>query len=188
MQTRRSIPRILALIGMLTTALALACGASFELVELDEAQELTIPGALAGQPLEDEELDTGEGFDPLQSPEMEKYGGTAAAIGEATLTGASLTIKEGATNLDFLDSLQFFIASGQDQVLIASEPNVPPNVSWLELDINEDVDLTDFINEGDVRPIIKVTGVGPDVTTTLEIEFTMSLGVSVAETCEAIFQ
>ena len=73
-------------------------------------------------------------------------------------------------------------------MLIASEPNVPPNVSWLELQVADDVDLTDFINEGDVRPIIKATGIGPDVTTTLEVAFTISMGVSVTETCEAIFQ
>jgi len=173
---------------MLAAALALACSGSIELVEIDEDQELTIPGELAGLPLEDEVLDTGEGFDPLESPEMEQYGGTAAAIGEASLTGAELHIVEGADNLDFLDSLQLFIASGQEQVLIASEPNVPPNVSWLELQVADDVDLTDFINEGDVRPIIKATGIGPDVTTTLEVAFTISMGVSVTETCEAIFQ
>jgi hypothetical protein len=166
----------------------LACDTTIELVEIEHAETMTIPGDMPGQPLENQEIDTGEGFDPLESDEMQQYGGTAAAIAEATLNGAELTVTAGGGNLDFLDSIKFFIvAPGLDKQLLASETDVPQGVDWIVLDVNESVDLTDYVNAGTVRPVLEISGVGPDADTALEVWFAMGLGVSVAGTCESIF-
>ncbi len=177
---------ILLLLAVL--AIALACDAEFSLVEIDHAETLPIPAALAGQTLQGEELAAGEGFDPLDSPEMEQYGGPAAAVGEAHVVEASLAAVGGAGNLDFLDEIAFFVtAPGLDRKLLAEQKDIPLGKSWIALQVNEDLDLTDYVTEGVILPVVVVTGVGPDEETSLEIDFTMSLGVSVAGACEAVF-
>ncbi len=169
-------------------AVAMACDADFTLVEIDHSETLPIPSALAGQPLQGEELAAGEGLDPLESPEMEQYGGTAAAVGEAHIVEASLTAIGGAGNLDFLDEIAFFVtAPGLDRQLLADQLDIPAGKSWIALDVNEDLDLTDYVTEGVILPVVVVTGVGPDEETALQIDFTLSLGVSVAGACEAVF-
>jgi hypothetical protein len=171
-----------------TLAVALACSAEFTLVEIDHAETLPIPAELAGQPLQGEELAAGEGLDPLDSPEMEQYGGTAAAVGEAYVVEASLTAIGGAGNLDFLEEIAFFVtAPGLDRRLLAEQMDIPAGKSWVALDVNEELDLTDYVTEGVILPVVVVTGVGPDDETALQIDFTMSLGVSVAGACEAVF-
>lgn len=180
---RRPVLLVLAIL-----AFALACDADFTLVEIDHAETLPIPAALAGQELQGEELAAGEGFDPLESPEMEQYGGTAAAVGEAHVVEASLTAVGGSGRLDFLDEIAFFVtAPGLDRQLLAEQKDIPDGKSWVALQVNEDLDLTDYVSEGVILPVVVVTGVGPDEATSLEIEFTMSLGVSVAGACEAVF-
>ncbi len=185
---KRTWTRLMGLAMMAAAAVYLACDTTIELVSIEHAETLTIPGALAGQPLENEEIDPGQGFDPLESEEMEQYGGTAAAIADATLDGAELRVTAGGDNLDFLDSIKFFIvAPGLDKQLLASETDVPQGVDWLVLDVNDGVDLTDYINAGEVRPVLEISGVGPDTDTALEVWFELGIGVSVAGTCESIF-
>jgi hypothetical protein len=170
-------------------AIALACDAEISLVDIDHAETLPVPSQLAGQTLENEELPAGEGFDPLASPEMEQYGGTAAAVGEAFIVEAQLAAIGGAGNLDFLDAIEFHVtAPGVQRELLASQDQVPKGKSWIALDVNQDLDLTDFVGQGNIQPIIVVSGTGPDQATELEVSFTLSLGVSVASACESLFE
>ncbi len=176
------------LMVLVVLAVALACDAEFDLVDIDHAQTLPIPGEFAGVELQGEVISTGEAFDPLDSPEMDQYGGPAAAVGEAHVVSASLTAVGGSGRLDFLDEIAFFIsAPGLDRKLLAEQTDIPDGKSWVALQVNEELDLTDYVTEGAIVPEVVVTGVGPDEATSLEIDFTMSLGVSVAGACEAIF-
>ena len=182
-QLRRPLLLIAAI-----AAVALACDAEINLVDVDHEESLPIPAELAGQDLDHEEFLAGEGFDPLTSPEMEQFGGTAAAVGEAHVLTVELAAVGGAGNLDFLDAIEFHIsAPGMQRRLLASQDEIPMGKSWISLQVNDDLDLTDYIGGGAIQPIIVVTGTGPDQATELNVAFTMSLGVSVASACESIF-
>jgi hypothetical protein len=174
-------------IALVVVAVAFACE-GIDLVDISHDQDLPLPPGLQGQPLVDEVITSPEGFDPLSSPEMEKYGGPAAAIGEASVVEATLEVTEGAPNLDFLDSIEFWVkTANSDPVLLASEPNVPAGKQWIELQVDDNVDLTDLVDDGEMFPEMVISGTGPDEATILNVAFTVSLGVSVESTCDAIF-
>lgn len=186
MQTRSGWAKLAGGLGLIVVIVAFACG-SLDLVEISHDQDLPLPQGLAGQPLVDEIVTSPEGFDPLSSPEMEKYGGTAASIGEAGVVEATLEITEGAANLDFLDSIEFWVkTANKSPVLLASETNVPTGKQWIELQVEDGVDLTDLVDDGEMFPEMVISGTGPDENTILNIAFSISLGVSAESTCDAI--
>jgi len=186
MKSRSRWARLLGVIGLTVVAVAFACG-GLDLVTVSHDQDLPMPAALQGQPLVDEVVTAPEGFDPLATPEMEKYGGTAAAIGEANLELATLEIIEGADNLDWLDSIQFYVKTeNHDPVLLAEETDVPGGVQWIDLTVDGGVDLTDLVDDGELIPEMVISGTGPDTNTILNVAFEISLGVSVESTCDAI--
>ncbi len=187
MRKRTGWPRAIWITAMIGAALVFACDAGLDLVEVSHDEDLPLPPGLQGQPLVDEVVTAPGGFDPLASPEMEKYGGTAAAIGEAELVEVILEVAEGAPNLDFLDSIEFYVKTANaDPVLLASETNVPAGKQWIELQPT-DADLTDMVDDGEMIPEMVISGTGPDEATILNVAFTISLGVSVESTCDAIF-
>jgi len=174
--------------SMLAGVVVLACAAEIDLVEIEHAEQLTVPNTLPGQPIDDLELPAGDGFDPMESEELDKYGGAAAAVADVTLVEASLTVIAGEPNLDWLDFIAFYLEQpGGDKVLLAQAEEIPLNSEWVPLSVHDDVDLTDYIGDGKLLPSVKVTGVVPDSETEIEIAFVMSMGVSVADTCAQIF-
>lgn len=188
---RRSFPRTIWMLAMLLGAVALACDTSMSLVEVDETQEFDFPLAGTGDEILDQTIEIGEGFDPLESPEMEEYGGTAAAVGEVFLEECGLSVLDGMDNLDFLTSVAFYVeAPGMDRVLLAVKDTIPAGVKRVEMDV-KDVDLADYVAAGALIPSMVVSGVddAPAPTmATMEISFSLSMGVSLASTCESIFE
>jgi hypothetical protein len=188
MQRRQGWRRGIWWMAMLTGVVVLACAGEIDLIEIEHAEELTIPAPLPGEPLDNVDVPAGEGFDPLDSPELEQYGGAAAAVADVTLVEASLAVVDGAPNLDWLDFIAFYLEEpGGEMKLLAQAEEIPPNSQWVQLVVHDDVDLTDYIGEGNLLPVVRVTGVVPDVETKVEISFVMSMGVSVADTCAQIF-
>ena len=190
MRRRIGWRRVTWLVAMGVIAAFLACDTSIDLVEVEESASMPIPTTGKGLMFDMEEFEVGEGLDPMDSPEMEQYGGTAAAVAEVYLTHASLTVTDGAPNMDFLDFIALYVeAPGMDRVLLAQEDDVPAGKTHLPLDVH-DVDLSDYVTAGLVQPIVVVSGIEPDLDpgslTTLRLDFTMSMGVSVAGTCEAL--
>ena len=187
---RRRFPRTLTMMAMLLGAIVLACDTSMSLVEIDEAQDFQFPIAGTGTEF-DEEFEVGEGIDPLESPEMEEYGGTAASVGEVYLEEAGLSVTDGMDNLDSLTSVAFYVeAPGMDRVLLAVKDSIPPGVKRVEMDV-KDVDLADYVAAGALIPSMVVSGVddAPAPTmATMELSFALSMGVSLASTCESIFE
>jgi len=123
---------------------------------------------------------------------MEEYGGTAAAVGEVFLEEAGLSVLDGMDNLDSIDSIAFYVeAPGMDRVLLAVKDQIPAGVKRVEMDV-KDVDLADYVAAGILMPVMAVTGVDavgvPGDLATMEISFTLSMGVSLASTCESIFE
>jgi len=175
---------------MAVIAAFLACDTSIDLVEVEESASMPIPTTGKGLEFDKEEFEVGEGLDPMDSPEMEQYGGTAAAVAEVYMTDASLTVTDGAPTLDFLDFIALYVeAPGMDRVLLAQEDDVPLDKTHFPLTVH-DVDLGDYVAAGLVQPIVVVSGVEPDLDpgsiTTMRLDFTLSMGVSVAGTCEAL--
>lgn len=191
MRRRSGWRRATWLVAMAVIVAFLACDTSIELIEVEESASMPIPTTGKGIEFDKEEFEVGEGLDPMESPEMEQYGGTAAAVAEVYLTDASLTVTDGAENLDFLDFIALYIeAPGMDRVLLAQEDSVPVGKTHFGLDVHDDVDLGDYVSAGLVQPIVVVSGIEPDLDpgsiTTMRLDFTMSMGVSMAGTCEAL--
>jgi len=188
---QRRLPRTLIMMAMALGALVLACDTSMSLVEVDETQEFDFPPAGSGEEIDKETIEFGESFDPLESPELEDYGGTAAAVGEVFLEECGLSVLDGMDNLDFLSSVAFYVeAPGMSRVLLANKDSIPPGVKRVEMDV-KDVDLADYVAAGALIPSMVVSGVdnaAAPTMATMEISFSLSMGVSLAGTCESIFE
>lgn len=181
--------RVIWLTTMAAVAAFLACDTSISLVDIDESADVVIPSSGTGKIEFDQlELDFGEGFSPMESDEMQQYGGSAASVGEAFLTEATLKILKGDEYLDFLDSIAFYIeAPGMDRILLAQEEEVPVGRSAVALGVHDDVDISDYAIAGLIQPVVVISGIEPDEESTVKMEFKISMGVSMASACESMF-
>jgi len=189
MRRRTGWKRGIWLTTMAAVAVFLACETSISLVDIEESADVVIPSSGTGKiEFTDLELDFGEGFDPMESEEMQQYGGPAAAVGEAFLTEATLKMLKGDEYLDFLDSIAFYIeAPGMDRILLAQEEDVPLGRSAVALSVHDDKDISEYAIAGLIQPVVVMSGVEPNEESTVKMEFSINMGVSMASACEEMF-
>lgn len=99
-------------------------------------------------------------------------------IAEAHADELSLSMLQATGDLSFLDSIEIYVeAPDMDPVLVASGSDQLLGRGPVELDL-EDVDLAPFIETGSPTFPAMTSGEAPTQDTTLQLEWTMTLGIT----------
>lgn len=123
--------------------------------DLDFSTEFTIP---AGLEAEQDYAITSEKIEPKLDGELKQYKSGVDLIESLNLKEANLEILDGDKTFGFLKEIKMYIiADGKDKIEIASKEMTKEATQKLSLEVNEKVDLTEYLKSEFIE--IEISGV-----------------------------